>query len=87
MAYEQALRGTHHVPQRGRGPYTAEVGGSSWAGGPIAEFSTIRECRKFAESYGTTADWCVIEDRRGRKVAEHRRDSSGDGTRWFRATI
>lgn len=77
---------TNH-PNRGRGPYTAEIGGHSWSHGPQNEFATIRECRNWAESYGTTADWCVIYDRAGRKVAEHRRDTSGSGMRWFRAQI
>ena len=77
---------TNH-PKRSRGPYTAAIGGSGWSRGPRAEFRTIREAREFAEGYGTTADWCRIEDHAGREVASHRRDSSGDGSRWFRAGI
>ena len=65
--------------------YTAEISGSSFARGPVAEFKTIREARAWAESYGTTADRCTI--RRGDKViAVHARDTSGSGDRWFRAT-
>lgn len=77
---------TNH-PSRSRGPYRAEVAGSSWAQGPVAEFPTIRECRAWAEEYGTTADRCSIFDRMGNHVAEHRRDLSGDGSRWYRATV
>ena len=66
--------------------YTAEIFGSSWSQGPICEFPTISEARKWAESYGTTADWCSIR-LAGREIASHRRDSNGDGTRWFRASI
>jgi hypothetical protein len=72
-------------PTRHRGPYTATIGGSSWRAGPQAEFKTIRECRRYAESYGTTADWCRIEDAKGREVGTHRRDTSHDGLRWFRS--
>lgn len=74
-------------PSRSRGPYTAEIGGSSWRQGPTAESHTIRECRKWAESFGTTADWCTITDAKGNVVGSHRRDSNGDGMRWFIATI
>lgn len=77
---------TNH-PNRRRGPYTAEIGGASWAQGPRAEFATIREARAWAEEYGTTADRCVIRDAKGREVARHCRDRNGDGTRWFRATV
>ena len=72
--------------KRHRGPYTAEIGGNSLDEGPRNVFDTIRECREYAESYGTTANWCSITDRSGCKVAEHRRDTSGDGSRWFRST-
>lgn len=77
---------TNH-PNRSRGPFIAEIGGSSWQQGPQAEFPTIRECRAWAEEYGTTADSCVIMDRHGAVVARHQRDPNGDGTRWFRAAI
>lgn len=50
-------------------------------------FDTIRECREYAESYGTTADYCLIYDRKDRLVAEHRRNPNGDGTNWFRSTV
>ena len=65
--------------------YTAHLSGHSWARGPVANFSTITACRRWAEEYGTTADWCIITDARGREVAQHRRDPNGDGTRGFRA--
>ncbi len=41
--------------------------------------------RRWAESFGTTADRCTITDR-GRIVAEHVRDTAGDGARWYRST-
>jgi hypothetical protein len=65
--------------------YTAEMGGARMASGPIATFPTIRKCRMWAEEYGQTADRCTITDTYGRVVALHRRDNSGDGTRWYRA--
>jgi hypothetical protein len=77
---------TNH-PSRRRGPYTAEIGGSFWSQGPKGEFATMRECRQFAESFGTTADHCAIYDAKGRLIASHRRDRNGDGTIWFRAAI
>lgn len=67
--------------------YTATISGSTWSQGPVAEFSTITACRQWAEEYGTTADSCTITDATGREVASHRRDSNGDGTRWYRAAI
>jgi hypothetical protein len=75
---------TNH-PNRSRTPYTAEIGGSSWAQGPTARFATIRECREFAESYGDAADWCTITDSKGREVARHVRDRAGRG--WYRAAV
>ena len=72
-------------PVRRRGPYTATISGSSWSRGPVAEFPTIREARAWAESYGTTADRCIITDTSGREVARHIRDTGAPG-RWFRAT-
>lgn len=65
--------------------YTAEIFGSGWKQGPICEFDTITEARHWAESYGTTADSCTIYDRNGRPVAEHRRDTSDNGSRWYRS--
>lgn len=75
---------TNH-PSRSRGPYTAEIGGSSWSAGPVQQFATIREARAWAEAYGSTADYCVVTDARGRRVAEHRRDPST--SRWFRCAV
>lgn len=69
-----------------RSRYKAEIGGHSWAQGPAAEFPTIRECREWAEEYGTTADYCHIYDSLGRLVAEHRRNPNSPGG-WFRATV
>lgn len=76
---------TNH-PSRSRGPYTAEIGGSSWAKGPITEHDTIRQARAWAESYGSTADWCSIHDAKGRVVARHQRNPNAPGG-WFRATV
>jgi len=64
--------------------YKAEMFGSAWAQGPIAHFRTIRQCREWAEEYGTTADLCVISDAKNRTVARHKR---GNGTQWYKATI
>ncbi len=58
--------------------YTATIDGAK-----VADFPTVSAARAWAEDHGTTASVCVI--RRGdRVVAEHRRDTSGDG-RWFKA--
>jgi len=65
--------------------YTAHINGHTWSQGPKAQFRTIRECRTYAESYGTTADYCEITDTKNRVVAAHRRDTAGNGTAWFRA--
>lgn len=65
--------------------YHAKLYGSGWASGPEQDFDTITAARKWAEEYGTTADSCTIKDKAGRVVAEHRRDMSGNGERWFRA--
>ena len=77
--------------------YLALLSGSSWRKALVAEFDTIREARAWAESFGSTADECVIfnehrwvprwdHPRRVRPVvALHRRDRNGDGTRWYRA--
>lgn len=67
--------------------YTATISGSSYSAGPTAEFPTITAARQWAEEYGTTADRCTITDAKGRVVAKHRRDTSGDGTRWFKAAL
>lgn len=65
--------------------YTAEIGGSSWNQGPKAAFDTITDARQWAESYGTTADWCRITDRSGRVAAQHRRSTEGDGRKWYKS--
>lgn len=70
-------------PNRSRGPYTVEIGGSSWGCGPQSTCATIREARAWAESYGSTADWCEITNRHGVVVGKHYRDPSTD--KWFRA--
>ena len=67
--------------------YRATVGGYSWSRGPEAEFPTILAARAFAESFGITADYCNIYDRRGCHVATHMRDGNGDGTRWYRVRV
>jgi hypothetical protein len=64
-----------------RGLYKAEVGGAS-VRVRCVEFRTVRECREFAEGFGSTADWCNIYDWKGRKVGEHRRH--GAFPSWFR---
>ena len=48
---------------------------------------TITEARALAEQHGGLADWCEIYDGAGRLVALHRRDTAGDGTRWFKAVV
>jgi len=78
-----ALRRMRNPPQP---KYRAEMGGASWARGPVAHFPTIREARAWAEEYGTTADYCVIRDGKGRVVAEHRRNPNSPGG-WYRAHI
>lgn len=56
-----------------------------------AEFDTITAARQWAESYGATADKCLVfRAQRGapdRIVAAHTRDTSNDGTRWFKAQV
>src|ERR1700728_1748775 len=71
-------------PNRGRGPYTAHVGGSRSIFAPT-QFATISECRGHAESYGSLADWCEIRDAKDRVVASHRRDKNGGGYARFSA--
>lgn len=67
--------------------YTATLSGGAWNQGPEASFDTITECRKFAESYGNTADRCAITNRKGVQVASHVRSTEGDGMDWFRAAF
>ena len=64
----------------------AELFGSGWRQGPVAEFGTITDARRWAESFGTTGDQCAIR-RGGRTVALHCRDTSGDGRRWVKARL
>lgn len=64
--------------------YTAEVGAKSIGAAPVP-FNTLRECRAHAESYGTTADWCVVRSAKtGRQKAAYRRCQSGNGLRWYK---
>ena len=69
-------------PNRSRGPYIAEIGGSMISRGVVVQCATIREARQWAESYGDLADWCTIKNKRGDVVARHCRDRSGQ--RWNR---
>lgn len=73
---------TNH-PNRSKGPYTATIGGGSWAQGPTTKFDTIRACRLWAEEHGDSADYCSITDRRGLEIARHQRDPSTG--KWYRA--
>lgn len=63
-----------------RGLYKADVFGPSGRVRSV-ELRTVSECRAFAEEFGTTADWCIIYDWKGRQVGEHRRGVRG----WYRA--
>lgn len=67
--------------------YTATLSGGSWAVGPTAAFATITEARKWAESYGSTADHCRITNGKGETVALHIRDANSNGQRWFKAAL
>lgn len=67
--------------------YTATVFRRLWSISPTVEFPTITACRNFAEEYGDTADYCIINDAKGREVARHQRDNNGDGSRWYRAAV
>lgn len=58
-----------------------------WPQALSADCNTITEARQWAESYGTTADQCVIRNRRGDVVAVHMRDHNDNGLRWFKGTI
>lgn len=59
-----------------------ELFGSGFLQGPIAEFRTVTEARRWAASYGATADWAILY--RGSKiVGRHYRDITGDGLRWY----
>lgn len=67
--------------------FTAEIGGASWANPTVATFDTIKAARRWAEEFGSTADWCRVTDGKKRIVASHRRDASGNGMKWFRAKV
>lgn len=54
-------------------------------GGPEADFATITEARRWAESFGDTYAECYIYTRTGKCVAIHERDRNGNGRRWFKA--
>lgn len=59
-----------------------------WMGedAPRAKFHSIAAAREWAEGYGKRANRCTICRYGSTKIiAEHRRDPSGDGTRWFKA--
>jgi hypothetical protein len=66
------------------GPYTVRVHSDTWEHIETV-FPTIRECRRWAEEWGTMRNNAQIFDRNGDLVARHCRDTSSDGTRWFRA--
>jgi|KBSMisStaDraftv2_1062788.scaffolds.fasta_scaffold03160_20 hypothetical protein len=66
--------------------FTAELFGPSWAQAPVSKFSTIQECRNWAEEYGTTANACTIRNNKGRVVGRHVRDPHDNGLRWFVAS-
>ena len=55
--------------------------------GADADFATIREARRWAESFGDTANHCTVRTASGSVVAEHRRDANDDGRRWFRVAM
>jgi len=50
------------------------------------EATTLREARNQIEAHGSTQDMGRVY-RGSRLVAEYRRDTSGDGRKWFRAEI
>ena len=64
--------------------YTVEIGGSSWARGPVLEAGSLTAARADIKSYGTTADWGTIS-KGGAVVERWRRDTNGRGMRWFRS--
>ena len=65
--------------------YTAEVGGYSFSQTQTQPFATITDARKWAEEYGSQADWCTILDKNGIVVASHRRN--GSTNRWHKGAI
>ena len=66
--------------------YTAEISGASFGRPVVSEVSTITAARVWAESYGTTADRCVVRRPRGKVVAVYIRDTASPGLRWYKAT-
>ena len=66
--------------------YTAVLGGASWASGPESDHSTIKAARAWAESYGSTADWCNIYDK-GQLVARHVRSAEKGGMSWYKVAV
>ncbi len=67
--------------------YDADIYGSNVGNPYRIKFQTIKEAREYAESYGTQIDGAVIRNHNGKIVARHVRDTRGDGTRWFKASV
>lgn len=67
--------------------YHASLYGSSIRDSIDNAFETITAAREWAETYGNTADYCVITTASGKVVASHVRDTSGDGMTWRKASI
>lgn len=65
--------------------YTASISGQTISPAPDYHFDTITEARKWAESYGTSADRCSVCDKSGREVARHMR--LGQSDKWFNACV
>jgi hypothetical protein len=64
--------------------YLVEICGHSWAQGPIIPAKSLREARELAESYGTTADFVYVRNRKDELCATYHRDKNDNGLRWFR---
>lgn len=62
--------------------YHVTVGGDGWAIGPEFDVRSITEGREGIESYGSTADWGIIANGKGKAVASYQRD--GSSNRWYR---
>lgn len=75
------------MKRRSKGPYTVRLGGGGCRSEHRVDFSTIRDARAWADSYGSSADWFSIHDHQDVEIAAYRRDTSGRGDRWFRAAI
>ena len=54
--------------------------------GDTVTVDTIAEARKWAASHGKTANRCTIYSGL-RVVAQHRRSTEGDGSRWYKAYV